>query len=372
MLILGKVAEFLTYINDHNPIDNENYWSLIKELASASDLLDFLQTITEHDIKNLINGVDDFSDERLIQEDTVSSLIQVKQNISNRGEGTKEKIQNALLIETYTFEKVDKSDKFNVMLVYQAKGADKIKHNMTDLQDLRGRALLIAKPANMNANLTEEEESSKIMNEFVLQVDTAQEILNVGSKLIQMGHFDYRRFKKEIIGTDGTIEMRNLLAKFKKTYNSGNTKDLLKGERIIADVVDRGKLCVSSCNDKLRVPNIIMSLYANHGSYPEPWQVLICTKSTKIEVLNIFIKRCFFAAKDGYRKKLFYQFSQDVHLTNGLNAETMKTIYRDLCSNVVCVSSDLSGQGKTEWIKQTSFEKKKLLRSFLISDGADF
>ncbi|KAF0498184.1 e3 ubiquitin-protein ligase [Gigaspora margarita] len=73
------VAEFVRYVNDHNPIDNENYWSLIKELASASDLLDFLQTIAEHDIKNLINGVDDFSDERWIQEDTVSSLIQVKQ-----------------------------------------------------------------------------------------------------------------------------------------------------------------------------------------------------------------------------------------------------------------------------------------------------
>ncbi|CAG8815743.1 35456_t:CDS:2, partial [Gigaspora margarita] len=267
ILTLGKVAEFVKYVNDNNPIDNENYWSLIKELASASDLLDFLQTIAEHDIKNLINGVDDFSDERLIQEDTVSSLIQVKQlvvqlmnkankigeflkviqkvsqenpslpnkitvcagfnmalqnmlrNISNRGEVTKEKIQNAVLIGTYTFEKVDKSDKFTVTLVYQAKGADKIKHNMIDLQDLRGRALLIAKPANMDANLTEEEKSSKIMNEFVLQVDTAQEILNVGSKLIQMGHFDYRRFKKEIVGTEkrvGTTEMRNLLTKFKE------------------------------------------------------------------------------------------------------------------------------------------------------------
>ncbi|CAG8735355.1 6859_t:CDS:2, partial [Cetraspora pellucida] len=48
------------------------------------------------------------------------------------------------------------------------------------------------------------------------------------------------------------------------------------------------------------------------------------------------------------------QFSQDVHSTNDLNAEAMKTIYRDLCSNVICVSSDLSGQGKTEWIKQVN------------------
>ncbi|KAF0553185.1 e3 ubiquitin-protein ligase [Gigaspora margarita] len=175
----------------------------------------------------------------------------------------------------------------------------------------------------------------------------------------------------------------------------------VKGKLIIADIVDRGKLCVASCDDKLCVLNIIMSLYANHGSFPEPWQVLICKKSTMIEEHNIFIKRCFFAAKNGYKEKLFCitnlellefelqldlvesirsmrekyndyflplvccressfhhhildQFSQDVHSTNGLNAETMKTIYRDLYNNVVCVSSDLSRQGKTEWIKQAT------------------
>ncbi|CAG8728362.1 3811_t:CDS:2, partial [Racocetra persica] len=412
------------------------------------------------------------------------ALQNMLRNISNRGEVTKEKIQNAVLRGTYTFEKDEKSDKFNVTLVYQANRSGEMKHNISDLLDLRGRALLIAKPANISTD-TEEENSRKIMNEFVSQVDTAQEILSVGYKLIQMGHFDYRRFKKEIRGNEkrfGTTEMRELLTKIKEDlqnwkqvvdeaqkehyyltffparhilafydYFTSDVQDdentetcrtlikfvnskaelpsrkdrsgisrkntdysrtlnvigkklqtifgkLLKssrelkvrGERIIADVVDRGKLCVASCNDQLRVPNIIMSLYANHGTYPEPWQILICTKSTTIEELNIFIKRCFFAAKNGYKEKLFCianlellefelqyglvedQFSQDVHSTNGLKAEAMKTIYRDLCSNVICVSSDLSGQGKTEWIRQASFEKKKLIRSFLISDGADF
>ncbi|CAG8503791.1 15158_t:CDS:10 [Dentiscutata erythropus] len=549
-LILGKVVEFVKNVEEHNPADNENYWSFIKELSS---------TIAEHDIMNLVDYLDEYSDKQLIENDTVSSLIQLKQlvvqlmngskkmdeflkvlqnisqalpiklqeyigfnmalqnmlrNISYIEEVTKEKIQNAVLRGTYTFEKDDKSDKFNVSLVYQARGAaDKIKHNMSNLLNLRGRALLITKPANINSDLTEGEDSRKIMSEFVLQVDIAQKILNVGSNLIQIGHFDYRRFE-EIIGTEKSVETPEMIAllenlkvdlqNWKKAvdeaqdhhyyltffparhilafydYFTSDVQDnenteicralikfvnseaelpsqkdhsgisrentdysytlkeigeklnvifgnLLKtprelkvrGEHIISDVVDRGKLFVASCNDKLCIPNIIMSLYASNGFYPEPWQILICTKSTTIEELNIFIIRCFFAAKNGYRENLFCianlellelvlqislveiiksmcdkhndyllalvyhhkvpfhhhildQFSQDVHLTNGLNAEIMKAIYHDLCSNVTCVSSDLPGQGKTEWIKQASLKKKKGLHSFLISDSSNY
>jgi len=165
-----------------------------------------------------------------------------------------------------------------------------------------------------------------------------------------------------------------------------------------------------------------MSLYANHGSYPEPWQLLICTSSTTLEELTIFIKRSFFASKNGYENHLFCianlelldfelqynlvnqirsmrelhdqekdyllalicckeagmhhhildQFVSDVHATDGLNTESMKEIYKELCQNVIRVSSDLSGQGKTEWIKEDSFTKKKMPRSFLISDGINF
>jgi len=165
-----------------------------------------------------------------------------------------------------------------------------------------------------------------------------------------------------------------------------------------------------------------MSLFANHGSYPEPWQLLICTSSTTTEELSIFIKRSFFASNNGYENHLFCianlelldfelqynlvnqirlmrehhdqekdyllaliccreagthhhildQFFLDVHATNGLSTETMKGIYQELCQNVTRVSSDLSGQGKTEYIKEESFIKEKFPRSFLISDDMDF
>src|SRR6266542_1325078 len=150
---LGQINNFFDYLDRILSNVNNDCWKLIRELSSADDFMAFLRKIAQHDIKNLINGVDDHSDERLIQEDTVSSLIQVKQflfplmeknkmetiydflelllnvikknstlgekialcnnsnmalqnmynNISNRGEVTKEKIKNVVTNGTYTF-----------------------------------------------------------------------------------------------------------------------------------------------------------------------------------------------------------------------------------------------------------------------------
>ena len=54
------------------------------------------------------------------------------------------------------------------------------------------------------------------------------------------------------------------------------------------------------------------------------------------------------------------QFSLNVHVTNGLNDKIMNQIYKELCQNVIRVSSDLSGQGKTKWVKEDSSIKKKI------------
>src|SRR5438045_9035077 len=77
-----------------------------------------------------------------------------------------------------------------------------------------------------------------------------------------------------------------------------------------------------------------------------------------------------------YREKdvshhILDQFSQDVHATNGLSGESMKILYHELCPKVTSVSSELSGQGKTEWIRQSSFLKKLTPKSFLIRDRVD-
>ncbi|CAG8492109.1 7029_t:CDS:2 [Dentiscutata erythropus] len=537
-LWLGKLNDFFEYHDRSLASVNENCWELIKSLSLADEFIRFLQSVAEHDITNIINGVDNQSDERLIQEDTVSSLIQVKKfllpllknveilkpktflkklceitdknpvlgqkitlcnsnrkalenmykNINNRTEVTQERIINAVKIGTYTFKRISNDDKCTATLSYPINSLsinsdstddrdepNEKPYTLNDLQDLRGRALLIAKPGviiDMGVSEKEHEQqerAKKIMNEFVIQVDFAQEIINVASKLIQIGHFNYRDFNKSVKGTENMQKLLNELnkhlieciarlpppqpqipqiqmdisddahASIHDYYNDlcsigSKLADIFEnipkqireikdtGERVKSDIVQPGKLFVAACSNKSLVPNIIMSLYANHKAYPQPWQILICTSSTTMEELSIFTKRCFFASDNGYEGHLFCianlelidfelqynlvnnirsmsrmtnikdkyllaliccresevqhhildQFSQDIHATNGLDVDAMKGIYQELCPDVMRISSELSGQGKTEWIKSTSFEKMKLPRSFLISDGVDF
>ncbi|PKK70311.1 hypothetical protein RhiirC2_779870, partial [Rhizophagus irregularis] len=134
-----------------------------------------------------------------------------------------------------------------------------------------------------------------------------------------------------------------------------------------------------------------MSLYASYGYYPEPWQILICTSSTTMEELKIFIKRSFYASSNGYKNSLFCienleildfefqynfinyikimqleyknedylltllcyrksemsnyildQFSLEAQEINELNANTLQEVYQELFTNITCISSDLS------------------------------
>ncbi|CAG8562549.1 11938_t:CDS:10 [Diversispora eburnea] len=563
IITLGNLSNFFDYLNENlTKIDSDTCWLLIKELSAAGNFLEFLKSISEHDIRNLINGVEDFNNERLNQEDTVASLIQVQQlllqlmnkvksrdisikkfladlatinadnptlvgkiilssscnmalqniykNISNRGEVTKERIQNAVKGGTYSFERVGKDEKFTVKLIYPSKESNVKPYSLSDLQYLRGRAMLIAKPTsavNLSMDANEEQIMDKFV-EFVREVDLVHEIYNVGVKLIQMGNFGYRKYKKSVSGGNKMKELTELLKSLKEDLNRWEKivdkaqeihyyltffpahhiltfldyftnddpangeicktlirfvnekarlmpikKDVFKisqqnyfeilceigakiknifsdipiqlrpiktkGVVVPSDIVHRGRLFVAACNDKLLIPNIIMSIYTNHGYFPEPWQILICKSFTTMEELSIFIKRCFLAADNGYKDHLFCianleilefdlqynlvnhirslrenhddyllaliccreaglhyhildQFLSEVVNTYGLCSETMKAIYSELCPNVSCVFSDLSGQGKSEWIKQSSFLKHKIPRSFLISDGINF
>jgi hypothetical protein len=257
----------------------------------------------------------------------------------------------------------------------------------------------------------ENEEECKILVRFVnnkAKLPSRKDIQG-----ISRGSKDYHKILCEIGN-----ELKKIFTSIPKQSRGGLKAVGVTGKRATLDIVKKGKIFIAACTNKTRVPNIIMSLYANNGNYPEPWQLLICTTSTTMEELTIFIKRSFFASKNGYDNHLFCianlelldfelqydlvnqirsmrdqkdfllalichrengihhhildQFSSDVVETNGLNNEAMRGIYKELCQNVMCVSSDLSGQGKTEWIKEDSYNKKRIPRSFLISDDMEF
>ncbi|CAG8477692.1 8259_t:CDS:10, partial [Cetraspora pellucida] len=594
---LNKIEMTLLLTND--------IWSIIKEICDSKDFIIFLKSLVGNNLQNLINGVDDHSDERLIQENIVQTFIQVKQileplleeregddrhsavqeffqilhnivnrnpslisklrlcnanaqalknlynNISNRGEVTKEKIIYSVTKGVYLFKRMeDDENRYTATLSYTS---DTLQENIasyafSDLQDLRGRALLIARaPSNTFINtktnksvITSDEIARDNMNEFIVRVDLAQEIIDTASLLKELGHFKYYDFEAS---TRSTSDMENLLnvllddlrdwkqivseaqqnhyyltfflaqhilnfyyyfscnektvtthsninrekqsifSKIVKNFSynesiarlnikeecsvllkSVNDKaelpninsDILKiplepknyydilckigtilhdiFSRILitqrqmtaavkydtTDMVYQGRLFIATCNNKFQVPNIIMSLYNSHNKcYPEAWQVLICKSSTTTEELLIFTKRCFFAVKNGYEKHLFCianvevldfelqyqlvsnirslcqqektfylalicclennmhhhildQFSENIHATQGFDADSMRNIYEELCPYVWVVSSDLSGQGKSRWIEKQSLNHGSAPRKFLISDGVTF
>ncbi|GES73767.1 hypothetical protein GLOIN_2v1785271 [Rhizophagus clarus] len=209
--------------------------------------------IAAHDIKNLINGIDDRSDEKLIQDETVSSLIQVIMNknkiedvtsflillsividknptlgekiilcnscmalrnmyrsITNRREVTKEKIKDAVLKGTFTFTRDKKDDECLVSLQHPSKS--NVKYSLNEILDLRGQGLSITKQINTTI-INDKEAEICIIDEFVIQVDITQEIINIVSILIQMGHPNYRKFIKKLQGTD---EMKVYLESLKE------------------------------------------------------------------------------------------------------------------------------------------------------------
>ncbi|CAG8527830.1 33218_t:CDS:10, partial [Gigaspora margarita] len=575
-LLLRQLHKIFNRLDKNEKMSSltNDVWSTIIEISSAIDFVIFLKSLVGHDLTHLINGVDDHSDERLIQENTVQTFIQVKQimeplfeesweegyeiqeflqmlrgiikknpslvsklrqcnadaralmnlyrSISNRGEMTKEKIFHSVTKGVYLFERMKLDEcRYTATLSYPSDLLPNsiTKYTFSELQDLRSRAKIINTKAFIDAktldnkSIKPNELTLAQMNNFIIGVDLAQEIIDTASSLKELGHFKYRDFHAS---TRSIQDMEKLLQTlsddlqnwetivnraqqnhyyltfflaqhilnfydyFSCNKNIANTRsdikekcsmflryvnDKAKLPNINSDIIKislkpknyydilckigtifygifsqipiikrqmttiinhetvkvrQGHLFIAKCNNKFRVPNIIMSLCNLHNKcYPEAWQLLICKSSNTEEELLTFTKRCFFAAKNGYgehlfiianvelldfelqyqlvssirslcqQEKQFYlalicclensmhhhildQFSEHAHVIQGINAESMHNIYKELCPNVLAVSSDLSGQGKTKWIEKHSSTHEMISRKFLISDGRTF
>jgi hypothetical protein len=239
-LMLDRVILFTENLEANFSI-NEDYWNLVKELSDAEDLI---RKISKHDIKDLFYVNDDFSDGISDQYNIISSFIQVKRalypfinkhnvvnvdgflkelstiieknselsnhitlcnsnimvlqnmlyKIMNREQDTKEKIKDAIDNGIYIFAYDEKKDEYTVTLRYSSSVED--MYNLNDILDLYNKALLITKD---------------YINDFIELVDNAQKVLEILTKLIQRGHFDYQKFETKIKGIENMKEFLMLL-----------------------------------------------------------------------------------------------------------------------------------------------------------------
>ncbi|RIA81200.1 hypothetical protein C1645_837382 [Glomus cerebriforme] len=159
----------------------------------------------------------------------------------------------------------------------------------------------------------------KTLDEFVVQVDIVQEVIDILSMLMRMEHFCYKKFEIELQGTDkikdylislkvelerwGMRKVKTLIRFVNRKAQLPSYKDIqgisresrdffkvlceignelerifrnvpkqsreLKAssaeQRIMSELVRKGKLFTISCNYKTQVLNVIISLYVNHG-----------------------------------------------------------------------------------------------------------
>ena len=164
----------------------------------------------------------------------VYSLRTLYKNLANRGEMTREIIGNALKKGSYQIGRNDVGS-WDILLTYERQRSSSKKTNeqgdgvisqnidqiayykLTDIQDLRSRALLLV---NIDSRHRDVEKSSTVptacssadLDEFVRQVDQITEILSIATELHNSGHPRYKTFRVKLNSTPQIQEKANCLA----------------------------------------------------------------------------------------------------------------------------------------------------------------
>ncbi|CAG8716359.1 6386_t:CDS:2, partial [Acaulospora morrowiae] len=252
-MVLGDLSEFFLIYNLRFDA-YEECWSIIEALSLAKEFIDFLfKELVGRDLTNLINAVDDQSSTKLLRENTVVALIEVNKaldplskeasrssidsfldclsEVSKKNPSLTTKIitcntHNLALQNMY--RNIANRDLCEVMLTYdttQNQPRVTASYNLADLHDLYGRALFIGKSI-ASVDRSKGENDVKNINTFITQVDLVQQIIEVNSKLIRLGHFLYQNMRIE---ARDVSELQDVLDKL--------TQDL----KIWEDVVDRAQ-----------------------------------------------------------------------------------------------------------------------------------
>ena len=225
-------------------------WSIVEELTSCKELVGFLRRIIDEDLRNLIDAVEERSDQN-VNEYTVSALIDVKRymtplllldtskgvddmivavsknipedsqtaerinikinaclhnvhglqdlfnNCANRGDMTKAQIRNSIERGTFVFEMNSEDEKCRAQMSYERDGKHVI-YGLEELKDLKSRALLIASSkakAQEGRPGISSFKSVHIEDTFIKLVDMVENIVQICKSLIDSGHFDFRTYR---------------------------------------------------------------------------------------------------------------------------------------------------------------------------------
>lgn len=224
---------------------SEDTVNIMIALGKATTLISFLRTIVDDDIKNLIDAVEDISEQQ-VRESTVSALIEVKQflhplllqserncedffqilerqtkssransaslpqkvedciqnlhnlkslynGVANRGEQTKEMIKNITQKGSYHFH-LNRAKSIMTFEAFYTQNRLKETRKRSTLIDLRSRALLL-----MNTERKSMHESRFNRNEllvFVESIDLCLDIAGILFSLYASGHTGYMIIKE--------------------------------------------------------------------------------------------------------------------------------------------------------------------------------
>ena len=263
---LAEVHELIEKANEiMASFSGENLDCVIEELSTSATLLDFIEEIVDEDIRFLIDAVEEHSDQ-FVSESLVSYFIDVhsflaslikKKNeeifnpreflqkveksclrhkdiakkieqcsknvnslwglyssIANRGELTKEIIGNCLSKGEYSVWQKDGKSEAKMSYVLQESGEMR-NYSLSDLHDLRSRALLIvsSQKKSINDPSIHSNKSSKDIDfeDFITQVNLLTEIWTLLTKLCSSGYLIYQNFAEKIKTTHGLKTTRDTL-----------------------------------------------------------------------------------------------------------------------------------------------------------------
>lgn len=240
-LTLYDIGSSLEIVDNVVNIVDSEMLAILTELQKASHLIEFLNSVVDEDIRNLIDAVEEHS-EQYVRESTVSDLIEVKRflqpllkqkydgnvqlffatmyeskktsgiervaqkvyecssnlhslkalynHVANRGEHTKEIIKNIVTKGNFLFSLKEKD--CDVCVEYKQEEKTHT-YSKSYLNDLRSRALLILNTQQKQPDQNKKEHLSP----FIEMIDRALEIGHMCVLLKGAGHFQYVKFEQD-------------------------------------------------------------------------------------------------------------------------------------------------------------------------------